>query len=212
MKFGNESSAPMGATPTGTTPVQSGPISLVKGQKIDLTKGNPGLKKVLIGLGWDVNQMVGAEFDLDASVFMLDANGRCQQNGFIFYNNLSGPGVQHMGDNRTGAGEGDDEQVMISFDEVPANIEKIAITVTIYDAQNRRQNFGMVSNAFCRVVDASNDREIIHYDLGEDFSIETAVVICELYRHNGEWKFNAVGSGYEGGLRALGISYGLDIA
>ena len=204
--------APMnnGMNPMGTQ-APTGVINLVKGQKIDLTKGNPSLNKVTIGLGWDVADIPGVEFDLDASVFMVDNTGRTEQSGFIFYNNLRGPGVEHMGDNRTGAGDGDDEQVQITFSEVPANIEKIAITVTIYDYENRRQNFGMVNNAFCRVVDAATDRELIRYNLSENFSVETAMVICELYRHNGEWKFSAVGSGFTGGLHALCRNYGLPV-
>lgn len=189
----------------------SGTINLVKGQKIDLTKGNPSLKQVCIGLGWDVNYMSGADFDLDASVFMLDGNGKCSEGNFIFYNNLRGSGVLHMGDNRTGEGDGDDEQILVTFNEVPDNIQKIAVAVTIYDYESRRQNFGMVSNSYCRVVDTSTDKELCRFNLGEDFSVETAVVVAELYRHNGEWKFNAVGSGFAGGLRALALNYGLPV-
>lgn len=187
-------------------------INLVKGQKIDLTKGNPSLTQICIGLGWTVNQLGGYDFDLDASVFMLDRSGKCKPEGFIFYNNLKGPGVEHMGDNLVGgAGVDDDEQVKVTFANIPQDIEKIAVTVTIYDAESRRQNFGMVQNAFCRVVDTSTGHELCRYNLGENFSVETAVVICELYRHNGEWKFNAVGSGFAGGLRALGLNYGLNV-
>ena len=189
-------------------------ISLSKGQKVDLTKGNPSLKSIIVGLGWDTNAYdSGGDFDLDAAVFMLGENGRCPTDKeFIFYGNLSHPSesVVHLGDNRTGAGEGDDEQIKVDLSKVPANIARIAFTVTIYEADKRRQNFGQVSNAFIRIVDAANDTEIIRYDLGEDFSIETAVVVGELYRHNGEWKFNAIGSGYSGGLAALCASYGID--
>ncbi len=189
-------------------------ISLSKGQKVDLTKGNPSLKNIIVGLGWDTNAYdSGGDFDLDAAVFMLGENGRCPtEKEFIFYGNLahSSESVVHLGDNRTGAGEGDDEQIKVDLTKVPANIVRIAFTVTIYEADKRRQNFGQVSNAFIRIVDASNDTEIIRYDLGEDFSIETAVVVGELYRHNGEWKFNAIGSGYSGGLAALCASYGID--
>ncbi len=189
-------------------------ISLSKGQKVDLTKGNPSLKNIIVGLGWDTNAYdSGGDFDLDAAVFMLGENGRCPtEKEFIFYGNLahSSESVVHLGDNRTGAGEGDDEQIKVDLTRVPANIARIAFTVTIYDADKRRQNFGQVSNAFIRIVDASNDTEMIRYDLGEDFSIETAVVVGELYRHNGEWKFNAIGSGYSGGLAALCASYGID--
>ncbi|OLA90856.1 MAG: chemical-damaging agent resistance protein C [Roseburia sp. 40_7] len=172
------------------------PINLSKGQKVDLTKGNPGLKNIMVGLGWDVNAFdSGSDFDLDAAAFMLGADGKCPTDKeFIFYGNLAhtSESVKHMG--------------------VPANIEKIAFTVTIYDAENRHQNFGQVSNSFIRLVDESNNTEMIRYDLGEDFSIETAVVVGELYRHNGEWKFNAIGSGFQGGLAALCGHYGIEVA
>ncbi len=190
------------------------PISLSKGQKVDLTKTNPGLKNILVGLGWDVNQFdSGSDFDLDASVFLLGENGKTTSDSdFIFYSNLEHPSgaVTHMGDNRTGAGEGDDEQITVDLTKVPANISRIAFTVTIYEAEARRQNFGQVSNAFIRLVNADTNEEVVRYDLGEDFSIETAMVVGELYRHNGEWKFNAIGSGYQGGLAALCANYGID--
>lgn len=191
-------------------------INLSKGQKVDLTKGNPGLKSVMVGLGWDVNAFdSGADFDLDAAAFMLGADGKCPTDKeFVFYGNLnhSSGSVNHMGDNLTGEGEGDDEQIQIDLSKIPANIEKIAFTVTIYDADQRRQNFGQVSNAFIRIVDESSNTELIRYDLGEDFSIETAVVVGELYRNNGEWKFNAIGSGFQGGLKALCGHFGIDAA
>ena len=168
------------------------PINLTKGQKVDLTKGNPGLKKIMVGLGWDVNQFdSGADFDLDAAAFLLGENGKTPtEKEFVFYGNLEHPSgaVKHMGDNLTGDGEGDDEQVSVDLSKVPANIQKIAFTVTIYD------------------------QEIIRYDLGEDFSIETAIVVGELYRNNGEWKFNAIGSGFQGGLAALCGHYGIEVA
>ena len=192
------------------------PINLTKGQKVDLTKGNPGLKKIMVGLGWDVNQFdSGADFDLDAAAFLLGENGKTPtEKEFVFYGNLEHPSgaVKHMGDNLTGDGEGDDEQVSVDFSKVPANIQKIAFTVTIYDADVRHQNFGQVSNAFIRIVDETNNQEIIRYDLGEDFSIETAIVVGELYRNNGEWKFNAIGSGFQGGLAALCGHYGIEVA
>lgn len=192
------------------------PINLSKGQKVDLTKGNPGLNNIMVGLGWDVNAFdSGAAFDLDASAFMLGENGKCvTEKEFVFYGNLThtSESVKHMGDNLTGEGEGDDEQVQIDLARVPANIQKIAFAVTIYDADARRQNFGQVSNAFIRIVDETNNTELIRYDLGEDFSIETAVVVGELYRHNGGWKFNAIGSGFQGGLAALCGHYGIDVA
>lgn len=192
------------------------PINLTKGQKVDLTKGNPGLKSIMVGLGWDVNAFdSGADFDLDAAAFMLGANGKCPtEKEFIFYGNLEHTtgAVKHMGDNLTGEGEGDDEQVYVDLTKIPSNVERVAFTVTIYDAEKRRQNFGQVSNAFIRIVDESNNSELIRYDLGEDFSIETAVVVGELYRNNGEWKFNAIGSGFQGGLAALCGHYGIEVA
>ena len=191
-------------------------ISLAKGQKVDLTKGNPGLKKIFAGLGWDVNAFdSGAAFDLDAAAFMLGADGKCPtEKEFIFYGNLehASAAVKHMGDNLTGDGDGDDEQITIELDKIPANVEKIAFTVTIYDADARKQNFGQVSNAFIRIVDADTNTELIRYDLGEDFSIETAVVVGELYRNAGEWKFNAIGSGFQGGLAALCGHFGINAA
>ena len=190
------------------------PINLSKGQKVSLTKENPGLKKIMVGLGWDVNAFdSGADFDLDASAFLTGANGKClTDQEFIFYGNLEhqSGAVVHLGDNRTGAGEGDDEQIELDLSLVPANIERIAFTVTIYDADKRRQNFGQVSNSYCRIVDEATGEEIVHFDLGEDFSIETALVVGELYKHNGEWKFNAIGSGFQGGLAALCAHYGID--
>ncbi|WIF95270.1 TerD family protein [Caminicella sporogenes] len=189
-------------------------IVLKKGQKVDLTKDNPGLKKVIIGLGWDTNKYSGGfDFDLDASAFLCGENGRVRsEQDFIFYNNLehSSGSVIHTGDNRTGEGEGDDEQILIDFSKVPENVHKIAITVTIYDAVKRGQNFGQVSNAFVRVVDEETGREVLRYDLTEEFSVETALVVCELYRYKGEWRFSAVGSGFQGGLAALCKNYGLD--
>ncbi len=190
-------------------------ISLQKGQKVDLTKGNPSLKKLLIGLGWDVNKYDGGhDFDLDAAAFLLGANGKVNSDeDFVFYNNLKhkSGSVEHMGDNLTGEGEGDDEEIKVDLTKVPANVEKIDFTVTIYDAESRRQTFGQVSNAYIRVVDDTNGKEIIRYDLGEDFSVETAVVVGEIYRNKGEWKFNAIGAGWSGGLAALGRNYGVNV-
>jgi tellurium resistance protein TerD len=190
-------------------------ISLAKGQKVDLTKTNPGLTKLVVGLGWDVNKYDGGkDFDLDASVFLLDANGKVSSGeDFIFYNNTTGANgaVVHSGDNLTGDGDGDDEAVNISIKEIPESIQKASFAVTIHDAEARNQNFGMVSNAFIRIVNEETNEELIRYDLGEDFSIETAVVVGELYRHNGEWKFSAVGSGYQGGLSALCSDFGLQV-
>ena len=188
-------------------------VNLFKGQKVDLTKDNPGLKKILVGLGWDVNKYDGGSaFDLDASAFLLGTDGKVTSDAdLVFYGNLkhSSGAVLHTGDNLTGAGDGDDEQIKVDLSKIPGNIDKVAFTVTIYEADSRRQNFGQVSNAFIRIVDEASGKELIRYDLGEDFSVETAVVVGELYRHAGEWKFNAIGSGFKGGLRALGQNYGL---
>ena len=190
-------------------------ISLQKGQKVDLTKGNPGLKKLLIGLGWDTNKYDGgADFDLDAAAFLLGDNGKVTSDeDFVFYNNLKhkSGAVEHMGDNLTGEGEGDDEEIKVDLSKVPPQITKIDFTVTIYDAEARRQTFGQVSNAYIRVVDDTTGKELIRYDLGEDFSVETAVVVGEIYRNKGEWKFNAIGSGWKGGLAALGRDYGVNV-
>ncbi len=190
-------------------------VSLSKGQKVSLTKEKPGVKNFLVGLGWDVNAFDGAEFDLDASAFMLGANGKCPTDKeFIFYGNLRHPtgSVESMGDNRTGAGDGDDEQIMIDLSKIPENIEKIAFTCTINEADERGQNFGQVNNAFIRILDQTTGEEVIRYDLSEDFSIETAIVVGELYKHNGEWQFNAIGNGFQGGLASLCAYYGIDVA
>ena len=190
-------------------------VSLSKGQKVDLTKGNPSLSKLIVGLGWDTNKYDGGyDFDLDAAAFLLGANGKVlRDEDFVFYNNLlhDSGSVEHMGDNLDGGGEGDDEQIKIDLSLVPAEIDKIDFTVTIHEAVERGQNFGQVSNAFIHIFDETNNMELIRYDLGEDFSIETAVVVGELYRHNGEWKFNAIGSGFSGGLRALCLNYGVNV-
>ncbi|WLR58297.1 TerD family protein [Guptibacillus hwajinpoensis] len=190
-------------------------VSLSKGQKVDLTKTNPGLSKVIVGLGWDTNKYDGGnDFDLDASIFLLDSTGKCASDkDFVFYNQTEGGGgsVVHTGDNRTGEGEGDDEQVKVHLHDVPAEIEKISFVITIHDAEARNQNFGQVSNAFVRILNEDSNEELIRYDLGEDFSIETAIIVGELYRHNGEWKFSAVGSGYQGGLARIATDFGLQV-
>lgn len=191
------------------------PVSLSKGQKISLTKGNPGLKKVVVGLGWDINAFdTGASFDLDSSAFLLtDAGKVSKPEDFVFYGNLNHPSgaVSHCGDNLTGAGDGDDEQIKIDLLKVPAEITKIDFTVTIHEAEARRQNFGQINNSFIRIYNEETGEEILRYDLGEDFSIETAAVFGELYKHGDEWKFNAIGSGYQGGLAALCGSFGVDV-
>ncbi len=191
------------------------PVNLQKGQKVSLTKDNPGLNNVIVGIGWDINKFdTGGDFDLDSAAFMLTDAGRVSnQDDFIFFGNLTHPSgsVRHLGDNLTGAGDGDDEQIRIELSKVPANISRIAFTVTIYDAEQRRQNFGQVSNAYVRIFDESNGVELLRYDLGEDFSIETAAVFGELYKNGAEWKFNAIGSGYQGGLAALCNNYGVEV-
>ncbi|WP_407310798.1 TerD family protein [Desulfosporosinus sp. SB140] len=190
-------------------------ISLQKGQKVDLTKGNPGLKKIVVGLGWDVNKYDGGQdFDLDAAAFMLNSEGKvADDRNFIFYNNTSSPegSVIHTGDNRSGVGDGDDEQIKVDLSVVPSGVAKISFGITIHEAKEQRQNFGQVSNSYVRVLDEESGAEIIRYDLGEDFSVETAIVVGELYRNGAEWKFNAVGSGYQNGLAGLCKDFGLDV-
>ena len=191
------------------------PVCLQKGQKVSLTKDNPGLSNVVVGLGWDVNAFdTGAAFDLDASAFLLTDTGKvAASEDFVFYGNAKDPSgsVQYMGDNKTGAGDGDDEQIKINLSTIPANISKITFTATIYDAETRRQNFGQVNNAYIRIYNEVTGEEMLRYDLGEDFSIETAVVFGELYKNGAEWKFNAIGSGYQGGLAALCGSFGVEV-
>lgn len=187
-------------------------VSLVKGQKVDLTKGNAGLSQIIVGLGWDVNKYDGDGFDLDSSAFMLGENGKVKSSDdFIFFNHLvhSSGAVKHLGDNLTGVGAGDDEQIVVDLSKIPGYVQKIVFAVTIYDADSRVQNFGMVSNAFIRVANKDSNEEMIRYDLGEDYSTETSMVLGELYRHNGEWKFAAIGSGYAGGLQSLCNDYGV---
>ena len=190
-------------------------VNLSKGQKLSLDKN---MQLCLVGLGWDPNRYRGQhDFDLDASVFLLGPNGKVRSDDdFVFYGNqvhVSGS-VKSLGDDRSGGNsdDGDDEQIIINLSRVPSYVSRIAVTVSIYDAQARRQNFGQVNNAFIRIVDEATNTELVRYDLGEDFSIETAIVVGEIYRHNGEWKFNAIGSGFQGGLAALCAHYGIDVA
>ena len=191
------------------------PVSLQKGQKVSITKDNPGLSKVVVGLGWDVNQFdTGGDFDLDTAAFLLTDSGKVsKQEDFVVFGKRAHPSgcANHLGDNLTGAGDGDDEQIKIDLSLVPANISKIAFTVTIYEAEARRQNFGQVNNAFIRIYNEATGEEILRYDLGEDFSIETAAVFGEMYKNGNEWKFNAIGSGYQGGLAALCANYGIEV-
>jgi tellurium resistance protein TerD len=189
-------------------------VSLSKGGNVSLSKAEPGLRKILIGLGWDVRTTDGADFDLDASLFMLRADGRVRSDSdFIFYNNLrSADGsVEHTGDNRTGEGEGDDEAINVDLERVPPEVDKLVVTVTIHEAQARGQNFGQVADAFIRVVNSEANNEIVRYDLSEDASTETSMVFGEVYRHGGEWKFRAVGQGYAGGLGPMASSFGVNV-
>ncbi|MFZ1345086.1 TerD family protein [Thiothrix eikelboomii] len=189
-------------------------LSLQKGGNLSLSKTDPSLTKILVGLGWDERTTDGSSFDLDASAFLLTAGDKVRNDSdFIFYNQLKSPdgSVEHAGDNRTGQGDGDDESVKVDLSKVPAEITKIAFTVTIHDAEARRQNFGQVGNAFIRVVNDLTGTEIVRYDLAEDYSTETAMIFGELYRHNSEWKFRAVGQGYSGGLKAMCDQFGIKI-
>lgn len=189
-------------------------ISLQKGGNISLSKTSPNLNNVLIGLGWDVRSTSGDAFDLDASVFMVGANGKVRSDAdFVFYNQLRSTcgSVEHTGDNRTGEGEGDDESLKVALDKVPSAIERLVVAVTIHEAQARHQNFGMVRGAYIRVVNIDTGDEIVRFDLTEDASVETAMIFGEVYRHSGEWKFRAVGQGYAGGLHALAIAHGVDV-
>ena len=189
-------------------------VSLAKGGNVSLSKEDPGLTRILIGLGWDVRMSDGTDFDLDASAFLLNEAGKVRGDAdFIFYNNLKSAdgSVEHTGDNRTGEGDGDDEALKVVLARIPADVQKVAVAVTIHDGEARRQSFGMISNAFIRVVNDETGREIARYDLTEDASTETAMIFGEVYRHNGEWKFRAVGQGYRGGLAPLARNYGVNI-
>ena len=189
-------------------------ISLNKGANLSLTKTDPTLSNLVVGLGWDVRPTDGQAFDLDASAFMLKNDGKVRNDSdLIFYNQLhsSCGSVEHTGDNLTGQGDGDDESLILQLNKIPSDIERIAVAVTIHDAETRKQNFGQVSNAFIRVVNKDTGIEIARYDLTEDASIETAMIFGEIYRNNGEWKFKAVGQGYAGGLAPLARNFGINI-
>ena len=189
-------------------------ISLSKGGNVSLSKTDPSLKNVIVGLGWDARPTDGADFDLDASAFMVKEDGKVRSNSdFIFYNQTKSAcgSVEHTGDNRTGAGDGDDEAVIVMLDKIPSDVQRVVFCVTIHDAGLRKQNFGQVSHAFVRVVNKDSNNEVARYDLSEDASIETAMIFGEIYRHSGEWKFKAVGQGYAGGLAALAKQYGIDV-
>lgn len=189
-------------------------ISLSKGGNVSLSKEDPGLDAIMVGLGWDVRATDGRAFDLDASAFLLGSNGKVRSDAdFCFYNNLTAAGgaVAHQGDNRTGEGEGDDEQIKITLSRLPADVDKVAIVVTIHEGEQNRQSFGQVANAFIRLVNERSGREVVRYDLTEDASTETAMILGEVYRHGGEFKFRAVGQGYKGGLAPLARNYGVNV-
>lgn len=206
--------------PAPPPPVQPRPVAgagvihLKKGQKVGLMDSNPNLNNIRAGLGWDVARQSGQEFDLDVSVFLVNGSGVTLPDRFIFYNNPASTegSVQYLGDNRSGVGEGDDESVRIDLSRVPADVAKISFTVTIYESDQRQQSFGMVSNAYIRIVDEVTNQEVMRYQLDNTFSVETGVIVGELYRYQTTWKFNAIGSGFQGGLAALCKNYGLDVA
>ncbi|NHC44854.1 TerD family protein [Motilibacter aurantiacus] len=189
-------------------------VSLAKGGNVSLTKGVANLTSVVVGLGWDVRTTTGADFDLDASAILCGADGRVLSDShFVFFNNLKSPDgtVMHTGDNLTGEGEGDDETIIVDLARVAPEVQKIVFPVSIYDAEPRRQTFGQVQNAFIRIVDQPTGQEIARYDLAEDASTETAMIFGEVYRHNGEWKFRAVGQGYASGLRGIALDFGVGV-
>ena len=189
-------------------------ISLNKGGNLSLSKTDPSLKNLIVGLGWDARPTDGADFDLDASAFMVKEDGKVRTDSdFIFYNQTKSTcgAIEHTGDNRTGAGDGDDECVIVLLDKIPADIQKVIFCVTIHDAEARKQNFGQVSHAYVRIVNKDSNSEVARYDLSEDASVDTAMIFGEIYRHTGEWKFKAVGQGYIGGLAALANQYGINI-
>ncbi|WP_432541042.1 TerD family protein [Kineococcus sp. SYSU DK002] len=189
-------------------------VSLSKGGNVSLSKEAPGMTKAVIGLGWDANSFTGSEFDLDAQAIMVGPNGKVPNDGFfVFFNQLKSPegSVEHTGDNRTGEGEGDDEQINVDLSRIPAEIDKVVFTVAIYDADTRKQSFGQVRNAFIRVVNAEGNTEVARYDLSEDASTETAMVFGELYRNGSDWKFRAVGQGYADGLRGIATDFGVSV-
>jgi len=190
------------------------PVSLTKGGNVSLTKEAPGLKTINVGLGWDTRVTDGAAFDLDASVFLIGADGKVRSDSdFIYYNNLKSTcgSVEHTGDNKTGAGEGDDEVVIVGLEKVPADVQKVMFSVTIHEAETRKQNFGMVTSAFIRIVNKDNNAEIARFDLSEDASTNTAMNFGELYRQGSDWKFRAVGQGFDGGLGPLAKSFGVSV-
>ena len=189
-------------------------VSLSKGGNVSLTKQAPGLTAALVGLGWDVRSTTGTDYDLDASAILVNATGRViSDQHFVFFNNLTSPdgSVEHTGDNLTGEGEGDDESIKVDLARVPAEVDKIVFTVSIYDAESRRQSFGQVRNAFIRVVNQADGVELTRYDLSEDASTETAMIFGEVYRNGSDWKFRAVGQGYQSGLAGIARDFGVNV-
>lgn len=199
-------------------------LTLKKGENLSLTKEDPSLKLALIGLGWDARTTAGTDFDLDASALLISKNGKVRSDAdFVFYNQAGDvttdgknfdpnrASVMYQGDNRTGSGDGDDEQIIVDLTRIPVDVEKVVFTVSIYDYEARQQTFGQVSNAFIRLVNHENDREVVRYDLTEDYAVETALVFAELYKLNGEWKFKAIGQGWTNGLGAIAREYGVNI-
>jgi len=189
-------------------------VSLSKGGNVSLTKAAPNLRAILVGLGWDERTTSGAAFDLDASALMVGTSGKIlSDQHFVFFNNLKSPdgSVEHTGDNLTGSGEGDDEQILVNLSLVPAECDRIVFPVSIYEAEQRAQSFGQVRNAFIRVVNSDDNNELARYDLSEDASSETAMIFGEVYRNNGEWKFRAVGQGYASGLAGIARDFGVNV-
>lgn len=218
-KFCTECGASMDAAapapqPPAPAEEENQTVSLSKGQTVSLSKKKPGLQKLLIGLGWDVNESGGPDCDLDGCAFLLGENNKCpKETDFVFYGNQehASGALKHLGDNLTGSGEGDDEQIVIDLGKMPANIVRIAFTVTIHEAEERGQNFSQVSNSFIRVEDSASGKELVRFELTESFATETAVVVGELVRSGSEWQFNAVGKGFQGGLAALCGNYGIQV-
>lgn len=209
-------------------------LSLQKGQNLSLTKTDPGMVRALLGLGWDARPTDGQQFDLDASALLLGEDDKVRNdNDFVFYNQMGDvtlpprpnarpedplafdpdrASVMYQGDNRTGEGDGDDEQIIVELTRVPNDVHRIVFAVSIYDAAQRRQTFGQVRNAFIRLVNDATGTEVARYDLSEDYASETALIFAELYRHNGEWKFRAVGQGWNDGLGGIARSFGVNVS
>jgi tellurium resistance protein TerD len=189
-------------------------ISLTKGGNVNLSKEAPSMQQLTVGLGWNPRATDGQDFDLDATAFLLNSTDKVRgDSDFIFFNNKKSAdgAVEHTGDNRTGAGDGDDEQLVVDLSKMAADVNKVTFCVTIYQGQERSQNFGQVSGAYIRIINNANQQEVARYDLSEDSSTETAMIFGELYRHNGEWKFRAVGQGFNGGLGPLAGSFGVNV-